>query len=1053
MIGKTISHYKILEKLGEGGMGIVYKAEDTKLKRIVALKFLKPQSLGSIEDKARFLHEAQAAASLDHPNICTIYAIEETEGNTFIAIAYLEGESLKEKIQKGPLKIEEALDITIQIADGLHQAHQKGIVHRDVKSGNIMITALGLVKVMDFGLARLAGRTTITETGTTLGTPGYMSPEQARGEKVDNRTDIWSLGVVIYEMITGKLPFRGDYQEAVIYSILNEQPEPPTALRTGVPMELEKIVSKALAKKPEERYQRLDELLVDVRRLKKETEQNETLPKTSVRGKEYRKLSAIMFSDIVAYSKIMQRDEDLAMGLLSRHNQIVRDVIKKHSGTEIKVVGDAFLVDFETVANAVRCAIEVQESFSKYNEDKPEAQRILLRIGIHVGDVIVKENDVFGDGVNIASRIEPLAEPGGICISQEVYNMVKHKLDVEIVSLGPKELKNIRDKIEIYEILVGSIAGKELATSGRRIVERGKPMHKRLGTWIVVGIIFLCIAIGVFLLQFKKPETSSQMVSRALKIPSRYVTDPNISTDGNWVVYIANDSKPADNLFVVHADGNQPKKITNDTNWRNKEAPCFSSDASEVFYYESFSIFDSTKQKIKYKYDIYKVSTLGGTPKKVINDGLLPTPSSDGIHIAFIRYNSPDELLMIANLDGTAQREITKHTQHLMYQSLSWSPDGKKIAHLHNFESKLEGHYTEIFTCDVNSGEERQITFFKMLLSDICWLATGEFVFSSIRDESENLWIMSVSKEFLRQLTFGTSESTKPSVSRNSNRLVFCNYSVTGNLWEVNVVTGAFNQLTFEDTYLKHPKYSPDGRKILYINSKASGDEQLFICNMDGSEAIQISHLAYPQLLNTSRFCWSGDGKSIAYTVLNRDTISQHPDSFYFYITIQNLETGSTTNFGNGILIDWSLDGKYILLKEQVDVKNKYLLVLTISPSKPIKLLESFHRPSFTKDSKNVLFTDSTYLWNFSIAERKAKPLQILTKNFQGTEKRAYGSEFDKEKKKWVFYKYSEFGYKEKKLFELEGAIFGVDITPDKKRIILSRQESKSSVVLLENFR
>jgi serine/threonine-protein kinase len=281
MIGKTISHYKILEKLGEGGMGVVYKAEDTKLKRLVALKFLPSSLMASEAEKTRFVHEAQAAAALNHPNICTIYEINEADGQSFIAMEFIEGQSLKDKIAAGPLKIDEALNIAMQVAEGLHAAHEKKITHRDIKPANVMITTKGQAKIMDFGLAKLAGRTVVTKEGMTLGTVAYMSPEQGRGEEVDRRTDIWAFGVVLYEMITGQHPFKGMYEQAVMYSIMNEEPEPMTGLRTGVPMELERIVNKCLAKNPGERYQHVDEMLVDLRVIRKTLES----PSVTVKSK------------------------------------------------------------------------------------------------------------------------------------------------------------------------------------------------------------------------------------------------------------------------------------------------------------------------------------------------------------------------------------------------------------------------------------------------------------------------------------------------------------------------------------------------------------------------------------------------------------------------------------------------------------------------------------------------------------------------------------------------------------------------------------------------
>ncbi|MBL7135126.1 MAG: protein kinase, partial [Candidatus Marinimicrobia bacterium] len=273
MIGKTISHYKILEKLGEGGMGVVYKAEDTKLKRTVALKFLPPELTRDEEAKERFVHEAQAASALEHNNICNIHEIDETDDRqTFIVMACYEGETLKHKIERGPFKLEESIDITIQIAEGLAKAHEQGIVHRDIKSANLYMTKDDVVKILDFGLAKLRGQTKLTKEGTTLGTAAYMSPEQTRGEDVDHRTDIWSLGVVLYEMLTGQLPFKGEYEQAVIYSILNEDPEPVKALRTGIPMELERILNKALLKNAGERYQLVDKMLDNMRWLQKSLE-------------------------------------------------------------------------------------------------------------------------------------------------------------------------------------------------------------------------------------------------------------------------------------------------------------------------------------------------------------------------------------------------------------------------------------------------------------------------------------------------------------------------------------------------------------------------------------------------------------------------------------------------------------------------------------------------------------------------------------------------------------------------------------------------------------
>ncbi len=295
MIGQVVSHYKILEHLGGGGMGVVYKAQDLKLGRLVALKFLLPDLTRDPEAKQRFIHEAQAASALEHPNICSVHEIGDYDGQTFIVMGYYEGETLKMKIERGPLPIDEAVGITIQVAEGLATAHKAGIVHRDVKPANIILTKDGTVKILDFGLAKVVGRTLLTKSGTTLGTAAYMSPEQARGESADQRTDIWSLGVTFFEMLTGMRPFESEYEQALIYSILNEHPKPIRELRPEVPEAIEKICRRALAQDPRDRYQTVPDLIADLESFKAGTQLSQQTRKVlrKKRGLFYAGLAAI----------------------------------------------------------------------------------------------------------------------------------------------------------------------------------------------------------------------------------------------------------------------------------------------------------------------------------------------------------------------------------------------------------------------------------------------------------------------------------------------------------------------------------------------------------------------------------------------------------------------------------------------------------------------------------------------------------------------------------------------------------------------------------------
>jgi len=270
VIGETISHYTILERLGGGGMGVVYKAEDTRLKRFVALKFLPPELTRDAAAKERFEQEARTASALDHPNVCTIHEIDETaDGQVFICMAFYDGESLKSRLARGPLSIEETLNIVVQVADGMKQAHDHGIVHRDIKPANVMLTRDGAPKIVDFGIATLVGRPHAGDAGEIAGTVSYMSPEQARGEALGQRTDIWSLGVTMYEMLTGRLPFIAEGEQPLLQAIVHQEPPPLESLRTGVPAPLAAIAAKCLRKRPDERYQRAAELIADLRSVRR----------------------------------------------------------------------------------------------------------------------------------------------------------------------------------------------------------------------------------------------------------------------------------------------------------------------------------------------------------------------------------------------------------------------------------------------------------------------------------------------------------------------------------------------------------------------------------------------------------------------------------------------------------------------------------------------------------------------------------------------------------------------------------------------------------------
>lgn len=451
LINKQILHYRILEKLGEGGMGVVYKAEDTKLKRTVALKFLPAHSSGGEEEKARFLHEAQAAAALDHPNIRTIYEINESDEQTFIAMACIEGKSLQQLIAAGPLQINDILNYTSQIAEGLKAAHDKEILHRDIKPANILITDKKQIRITDFGLAKFPGATMVTKEGTTLGTIAYMSPEQARGENIDKRTDIWALGVVIYEMITGRKPFAGDYEQAVVYSIINEDPDPPTALRTGVPMELERIVAKALAKKPEERYQDCTDLLVDLKKLAKSLDQIDQ-PTTSRVVPIVKKPARLLHRQSLYWGALATAIIAVVLFYFLWHSEPTSDegssiavlpFINQRNEQELEYLSDGItetLIDqLSPISNLKVMARSTVFQFKGSNTNPQDAGRKL-----NVKSVLTGRIDLFEDRLIISTELIDVAS--GAQFWGERYN----RQMADIFKIEDEISKNIIDKLRLH---------------------------------------------------------------------------------------------------------------------------------------------------------------------------------------------------------------------------------------------------------------------------------------------------------------------------------------------------------------------------------------------------------------------------------------------------------------------------------------------------------------------------------------------------------------------------------------------------------------------------
>jgi serine/threonine protein kinase/Flp pilus assembly protein TadD len=417
MIGTNILHYRVLEKLGEGGMGAVYKAIDTKLDRFVALKFLPPQFSTLAVDKYRFITEAKAAAALNHPNISTVHSIEETDNNIFFVMEYIEGDQLNDKIKKNQISIKDTVNIAVQIAAGLGAAHKKGIIHRDIKSSNIMITGEGKVKIMDFGLAKIGKGIHSTNAGMRMGTTIYMSPEQMKGEEVDHQTDIWSFGVVLYEMLTGKVPFWNEYEQAIVYLILNQEPESVLTIKKNIPNYFDKIIKKSICKDKKSRYQNFNEIIDEIEKNNRIINFENLIDKKSVAVLPFENISPDKDADYFADGLAEELIVDLTK--LKKIKVIPRTISFRYKNTEM---------NFKAIGNELDASYIITGSVRKY-KDK-------LKISVQVLDLPFETpkwaetykgslNDIFDIQENISKQ---LVEAISVNITpNEEDNLMRHR--------------------------------------------------------------------------------------------------------------------------------------------------------------------------------------------------------------------------------------------------------------------------------------------------------------------------------------------------------------------------------------------------------------------------------------------------------------------------------------------------------------------------------------------------------------------------------------------------------------------------------------------------
>ncbi|MBN1503451.1 MAG: serine/threonine-protein kinase [Candidatus Eisenbacteria bacterium] len=772
MIGKTISHFRVLSKLGEGGMGVVYKALDTRLGRFVALKFLTPDVSIGADDRARFLREARAASAVSHPNVCVIYEIAEDEGRQFIVMEYVDGKTLKQML---PIQeLEEALGYAIQVCEALQEAHDKGVVHRDIKTDNVMVNEKNQVKVMDFGLAKLRGSLMLTKTSTTVGTLAYMAPEQIQGGEVDARSDIFSFGVVLYESLTGHLPFVGEHEAAVMYSIVNANPQPIRKFRPELPSELIHILDRALEKDPKERYQTAGDLLIDLRRAKIGSTKSATGSLARRPGlPAYMNAPRMVLNRLSAGTrKISNRNLVLiAFGILMVAAVLVSSLVGRK----------------QPVKPAV--ALHKQITFS--------------------GTVGLTALSPDGNFVAYVSQVSPTE-------AKMYVQDIAGGQPIEVFS--EKSFCAVRWSPDGSEILIS--AGNDSAWGGYILPRLGGTPQRVLdfnyASWSPDGSQ---LALSRFLSQKRiwlANKVSGDTVSIPLKGNFTWLHDVDWSPAGGLLLFNAVGEKRC-TIWTVTTDGSRQSKVLEDS--VVVSSPRFSSRGDAIYYLRPQGQTDDLMK--------IKVDPTNGRPRDTpvtiqtgLQAGAFFSMSKDEEHLLYTREQVYSNLWQADYQAGrTKTKQLAKGSPLIFSPRIS--PDGKSIAF--SMGNLLQAN---IFVMPMEGGKAEQLTFLDSYNDAPVWSPDGkEIAFGSVQGGGCHVWTVSSNggsprqfkkTELSRDVPFVLAWAPCPDILylRPGNR----------NLHFLDPITEEERPLVQDNSsgWMFSPRYSPDCEKVVIFWNRAT---------------------------------------------------------------------------------------------------------------------------------------------------------------------------------------------------------------------------------------
>ena len=924
--GKRFGRYEIRSLLGVGGMGEVYLAHDSQLRRSVALKLLPPEFTRDPERLRRFKREAFAASALNHPNIFTIYEIGQEGDTYFIATEHIEGVSVRRRIAQGPIPIEEILDLGAQIASALTAAHAAGIIHRDIKPDNIMIRLDGFIKVLDFGLAKLADQPGLrsdpeaatvqvvkTDPGKVMGTANYMSPEQTRGQELDQRTDIWSLGVILYELVAGRVPFSGSSASDVIASILTTEPVPLQRYSPEIPDELHRIVRKTLRKDPDERYQLAKELALDLKNLRRDLELNAELrhsrqPRDSINSNSITRDSVAELNSTVPSR---HTDAIAPAGPASSAEYIVNE-LKKRPKMVASILGL-----FALAAIAVLVIVSYPWATATDTANVPANMRISRLTTTGTADKAAISPDgkymvhAVTENGEQSLRVRQVNTSSDVQIvppSDVQYTALTFSPDGDFIYYVATDRNGTVSNVYVIPALGGG-ARKVISNVGSSVALSPDGQQ--------VAFIRNAPDVGEDVVLIAGINGANERKVSARKLPNFY-RSISWSPDGRSLVCAAGTFVPTHNTYLVEIPiaGEREKQLGSHT-WVLIGEIAWVSDGRGLIV--SASNHDSASSD---SHQLWYVSYPEGEPRRITNDlnnytGVGVT--SDGSRLVTIQSETASNIWMVPSGDWSRLTQLTTGSGRVDGRDgVAWTPAGQVV-----YSSRARGNM-DLWIMDADGNNQRQLTADSRNNSNPTVTADGRYiVFSSDRAGTANIWRIDIDGSNPLRLTSGSGEKN-PQCAPDGKSVI---YTFLGagkpTVWRVSIDGGAPQQLI--QAHAAAPTISPDGKLIasFHRESQPNATTTLAIFNLQGGSPIRTFSMAAPVMSSGwPALRWAFDGRSLTYVVTDRGR------SDLWMQPISGGPAKQLTSFkGEWIFaFDWSRDGKQLIFSRGVVTSDVVLL-------------------------------------------------------------------------------------------------------------------------------